>query len=84
VPEKKSEEQFQRFCGRNPILETAMEAMIYEETMHTGTLIEELLATVDQALGSASREKQRARFYVWDSASTEQHAEMQNNLAGVA
>jgi hypothetical protein len=63
-----------------------MEAMIYEETMHTGTLIEDLLATVDQAMTSASREKQRARFYVWDAASvsTEQHAEMQNNLAGVA
>jgi hypothetical protein len=61
-----------------------METTIYEEKMHTGTLIEELLATVDQALGSASREKQRARFYVWDAASTEQHAEMQNNLAGVA
>lgn len=84
VPENKSEERFQRFCGRNPILETMMEATIYEETMHTGTLIEELLAAVDQAMTGASREKQRTRFFVWDTASRERALEMQNNLAGVA
>ncbi len=61
-----------------------MEATIYEETMHTGTLIEELLAAVEQAMKGASHEKQRTRFFVWDTASREQHAEMQNNLAGVA
>ncbi len=61
-----------------------MEAMIYEETMHTGTLIEELLATVDQAMTGASHEKHRMRFFVWDMASHEQAVEMQNNLAGVA
>lgn len=61
-----------------------MEATIYEEKMHTGTLIEELLAAVDQAMTGASREKQRTRFFVWDTASRERALEMQNNLAGVA
>jgi hypothetical protein len=61
-----------------------MEATIYEESMHTGTLIEELMAKVDQAMTGTSRERQQARFFVWDTVSREQHAEMQNNLAGVA
>ncbi|MGA2696560.1 MAG: hypothetical protein ABSE92_10890 [Terriglobales bacterium] len=52
--------------------------------MHTGTLIEELMAKVDQAMTGTSRERQQARFFVWDTVSREQHAEMQNNLAGVA
>jgi hypothetical protein len=52
--------------------------------MHTGTLIDELMAVVDQVMSGSSREKQPKRFFVWDAVSHEQLLEAQPELAGVA
>jgi len=61
----------------------AMFETIYVETMHTGTLIEDLMRAVERAEARPS-EGPRQSFYVWDAASHEQILEVQNSLAGVA
>jgi hypothetical protein len=57
--------------------------------MHTGTLINDLMAAVERAEANAPRdpqphEQRRTRFYSWDAISRENHMVGQITLAGVA
>ncbi len=52
--------------------------------MHTGTLIDELMEIVEQAMSGPSIEKEEKRFFVWDAVPYERQVEVQPNLAGVA
>jgi hypothetical protein len=61
----------------------AMFETMYVETMHTGSLIEDLMKAVERAEARPA-EGLRQSFYVWDAASHEQVLEAQNSLAGVA
>ncbi len=70
------EKRFQRLCGRSSKLEAV--------EMHTGTLIDELMEIVEQAMSGPSIEKEEKRFFVWDAVPYERQVEVQPNLAGVA
>jgi hypothetical protein len=57
--------------------------------MHTGTLIDDLMAAVERAESNMPRDPQpheqyRTRFYSWDAISRENHMVGQITLAGVA